>query len=134
MKHGWLMAGTLMVSGVFIAAGTVKFGEPSSLVAQMEALRLPLTVMFPWVAVFLPGLEILLGVALWFKNWRGAAWLGILPLTAGFSVILAWAKLRGLEVSCGCFGDVLHFSLSAALVRNGVILVMGGLGLREELK
>jgi uncharacterized membrane protein len=128
------MAGTLLVSAVFVAAGVMKFGEPSALVAQMEALRLPLPVMFPWLAVFLPGLEILLGVALWFRDWRAAAWLGILPLTVIFTAALAWAKWRGLEVSCGCFGDVLHFSLSAALARNVVILAIGAWGWREARK
>ncbi|MDR0534329.1 MAG: hypothetical protein LBH01_10295 [Verrucomicrobiales bacterium] len=119
----WLL--TALVSLVFIVAGMSKFASPENLVAQLHALRLPVAGLFPWLALWLPILEILLGVALWFKNWRTAAWLGILPLTILFSLVITWAWLRGLNVSCGCFGDVLHFSMPAALLRNVVILAVG---------
>jgi len=116
---------TILVSLVFVAAGMTKFAAPEGLSGQLHVLNLPFPGLFPWLALGLPIFEVLLGVALWFKHWRVAAWLGILPLTVVFSAVLAWAWAKGLNISCGCFGDVLHFSLAGALLRNVLILAAG---------
>jgi hypothetical protein len=66
--------------------------------------------MLPWavsvrLAFYLPWLEILCGIAVIFRVlYRGG--LSILTaLTSTFVVASIIAKARGLDISCGCFGE-----------------------------
>ena len=126
--------GCWLVGLVFVAAGVLKVGNPQTLVEQMRVLELPGQSLFPVVALVLPVAEVVLGLALFLPSWRGAAWLALWPLTVVFTVVLAWAWWRGLDASCGCFGDVLHISTEWALVRNLVILAFGGWWIAENLR
>lgn len=101
----------LLIAAVFIAAGVMKIydfkhgGSATSLFFQ-DVLNYHLT---SWdvtmvIAVYLPWLEVIVGLALltpWLR-------LGALGLSAGmtfmFLAALSSAWYRGLDISCGCFG------------------------------
>jgi uncharacterized membrane protein YphA (DoxX/SURF4 family) len=100
----------LLIAGVFIAAGVMKIydfkhgGSATSLFFQ-DVLNYHLT---SWdvtmvIAVYLPWLEVIVGLAL-----LTPLRLGALVLTAGMTVMflgaLSSAWHRGLDISCGCFG------------------------------
>jgi len=85
--------------------------------------------MLPWfvsvrLALYLPGLEIFCGLAVIFRFlYRG----GLSVLTALLAVFIGatvTAKLRGLDITCGCFGHASkNWNFSTHLVVDLLILV-----------
>jgi putative oxidoreductase len=71
----------------------------------------------------LPWLEILCGLGLVFRVlYRGALSI-LITLIVVFTLGTIAAKVRGLDITCGCFGHASqHWSLSAHLVTNLAIL------------
>jgi uncharacterized membrane protein YphA (DoxX/SURF4 family) len=94
----------LVVGAILIAAGVSKAGHAAEFAAQIAAFRLvPEAVIAP-MAVELPYIEIIVGVLLIAGAFtRLAAWVAVL-LLATFDVAIASAVVRGMSVSCGCFG------------------------------
>lgn len=111
-----------IVGGLFIYAGSLKLADVPAFAIAVDSFRL-----LPWplvavTAVTLPVLEIAAGL-LWITNLaaRPAA-LVIFGLCAVFCAVLASAMIRGLDVSCGCFGALADDSVGAALLRAAILL------------
>lgn len=103
MKILWRIL-DLIIGGVFIYAGVIKVLDPVQFANDIDNYK-----SLPWfvsvrLALFLPWLEILCGIALVFRFlYRG----GLSILTALILVFIGAtvaAKVRGLDISCGCFG------------------------------
>ena len=63
----------------------------------------------PWplskiLAFYLPGLEIITAVAIFIPRLRLGALLAVFGMSAAFSGAIASVWIRGLDISCGCFG------------------------------
>jgi uncharacterized membrane protein YphA (DoxX/SURF4 family) len=112
-----------IVAGIFIYAGVLKVLDPAQFAHDVNNYRI-----LPWtlsvaLAFYLPWLEILCGLGLIFRFlYRGA--LSILTvLIVVFTLATIAAKLRGLDITCGCFGHASqHWSLPAHLATNLAIL------------
>jgi putative oxidoreductase len=92
------------IAALFVYAGAVKVLEPAAFAIDVHNYRL-----LPWpisvaVALYLPWLEIVAGTALVFRRPRTAALLIFTVLMLGFIAALISAKLRGIDIACGCFG------------------------------
>src|SRR5436853_842341 len=94
----------LVIGGIFIYAGVIKVLDPIQFGIDIDNYKI-----LPWfisagLAFYLPWLEIFCGVALIFRFlYRGG--LSILAaLTSVFIVATVAAKVRGLDITCGCFG------------------------------
>jgi putative oxidoreductase len=94
----------LIVGGVFTYAGAIKAFDPIRFAGDIDNYKI-----LPWtisvgLAFYLPWLEILCGLALIARRlYLG----GLSILTALISVFLVAtiaAKVRGLDITCGCFG------------------------------
>ena len=94
----------LVVAGIFIYAGAMKCVRPDAFLADIESYRM-LPYWLAWLTSFyLPPLEVVLGGALLVRPIHSVArWL-LLGLIGVFIAALLQAWVRGLEVSCGCFG------------------------------
>jgi len=94
----------LLLGGIFIVAGASKIGHGAEFAAQIAGFRiLPQLVIAP-MALALPFLEVLLGGYLILGLFtRAAGWIAVL-LLALFDAAIASAVIRGMTVSCGCFG------------------------------
>ena len=93
------------IGAIFVAAGIGKIGHAELFAAQIAGFRLPLpqAAIAP-IAIALPYLEVLLGGYLIVGLFtRTAAWVAV-ALLALFDGAIASAVIRGLHVSCGCFG------------------------------
>ena len=102
---GWLVLLLRLVLGaIFIVAGVSKLGHAIDFAQQIAAFRLlPQGVIAP-MALALPFLEVLLGAYLVIGLFtRIAAWVAAVLLLA-FDAAIASAVVRGLTLSCGCFG------------------------------
>ena len=112
-----------IVAAVFIYAGVLKMLEPAQFAHDINNYRI-----LPWtlsvaLAFYLPWLEIFCGFALIARFlYRGA--LSILTvLIVVFTLATIAAKVRGLDITGGCFGHASqHWSLPAHLATNSAIL------------
>lgn len=122
---GWRrpLLATLLISvaGVFLVAGTLKAWDPAAFADDLRNYRL-----FPWpaavaLALYLPWLEISVGIAVLHPRTRRAAlWLA-LALCIGFLATLLQAWARGLDISCGCLGKGTSSGLAEALLRAAAL-------------
>jgi uncharacterized membrane protein YphA (DoxX/SURF4 family) len=97
-------AGRIGLAGLFAYAGATKLGSAAELARDIANYRLVPEVVAAWAALFLPLFELVLAAGLLLPSHvRGAAALCAL-LLAAFAAAMAQAKLRGIDLACGCFG------------------------------
>ena len=109
----WILR--VAVAAVFLAAAITKIVDPAAFVASIQTYRLIPDGAAAIFAVWLPWLELSAALAIFPRRQRsGASWL-LLALTVVFLIALSQAWLRGLDISCGCFG-------STATVRGAAYL------------
>ncbi|HLW35265.1 MAG TPA: MauE/DoxX family redox-associated membrane protein [Chthoniobacterales bacterium] len=103
MKLVWRIL-AVITGGVFVYAGAVKAFDPVQFGLDIDNFKI-----LPWfvsvrLAFFLPWLEILCGVALVLRVlYRGGLSILTLAVLVFIGATVA-AKLRGLDITCGCFG------------------------------
>ncbi len=113
-----------VLAGIFIYAGALKAIDPVQFASDIDNYKI-----LPWpvsvaLAFYLPWLEIFCALGLVFRFlYRGA-----LSILSGSIVIFTLAtiaaKVRGLDITCGCFGHASqHWSFAAHLATNLAILV-----------
>src|SRR5467141_2271227 len=113
----------VIVAGIFIYAGVLKMVDPVQFANDIDNYKI-----LPWpvsvaLAFYLPWLEIFCGFALVVRFlYRGAlSILTALILTFTFATVAA--KVRGLDITCGCFGHASqNWSFPAHLATNVAIL------------
>ena len=112
-----------ILAGIFIYAGVVKAIDPVQFASDIDNFKI-----LPWavsvaLAFYLPWLEILCALGLVFRVlYRGA--LSILTASiVVFTLAIIAAKIRGLDITCGCFGHASqHWSFPSHLATNLAIL------------
>jgi hypothetical protein len=117
-KTDWLIP--YFLGFVFIAAGLFKIVDPAAFAISIARLRLvPLALVGP-LAILLPWIELVAGLALFIPRLQIAASRLTLALLIGFSAIVGIATLRGTAAACGCFGssDSLWNKPEVTFVRN----------------
>jgi uncharacterized membrane protein YphA (DoxX/SURF4 family) len=120
-----------ILGAVFVYSGITKSIEPAGFAEAVGNYRI-----LPWylinlAAIFLPWWEIAPGLALFFPSWRRPAAKIILILTGLFTIAVVTALIRGLDISCGCFGeDSSRVGLRTLLIDIGILLA-GGMILRD---
>lgn len=97
------MLSRLLIGGIMIYASFYKIIEPASFAKSIWYYHMVPGSLINLMALVLPWLELVCGVALIAGFWyRGAAWwVNILLLI--FIVALASTIQRGLDIDCGCF-------------------------------
>jgi uncharacterized membrane protein YphA (DoxX/SURF4 family) len=99
-----VLVSRLVLGAIFIVAGVSKIGHAIEFATQIAAFRLVPQPLIAPIAIALPFLEVLLGGYLVLGLFtRAAAWIAAVLLLA-FDGAIASAVVRGLSVSCGCFG------------------------------
>jgi uncharacterized membrane protein YphA (DoxX/SURF4 family) len=122
---GWRIL-AFIIGGLFIYAGAIKVLDPVGFAGDIDNYKT-----LPWpvgvrLAFYLPWLEIFCGLALITRVlYRGGVFI-LTVLMSVFIVATIVAKMRGLDISCGCFGHAsqyLNFAWHLALD----FLLLGGL-------
>lgn len=125
-----------VLAGIFIYAGVVKAIDPVQFASDIDNFKI-----LPWpvsvaLAFYLPWLEIFCALGLVFRFlYRGA--LSILCASIViFTLSIIAAKVRGLDISCGCFGHASqNWSFPSHLATNLAILaVLLALGFSSRLR
>jgi uncharacterized membrane protein YphA (DoxX/SURF4 family) len=94
----------LTLAIIFFYAGIEKIFNPDDFAVAIYNYRLLPDYVINFLAVFLPCLEVIIAISLISAtNTRGAALLSAL-LFLTFATALTINLMRGLDISCGCFG------------------------------
>lgn len=131
---GWLAR--LIVGALFVYTGWTKIIDPPTFLKEVRAYELLPVALTNSLALALPWLEVLAGLALISGLWRREGrW-----LLAGMLVVFVVAKAivmaQGRRIDCGCVptSSFLHFLFNGAmgLVTNIVLLAMLALEAWQE--
>ena len=119
LRNPWLhRALGLVLGGIFLYAAHAKILDPRPLVTIIWNYRIlppgPINLM----AIYMPWMELVVGLALVTGFKRRAAALCSTGLLVAFMVALGINAVRGVNVACGCF------STSADDVHNAWLLVL----------
>ncbi len=112
----------ILVGAVFIYAGILKVLDPLRFASDINNYQ-----MIPWsvgvrFAFYLPWLEVLCGLALVLHRFFAGAVTITIGLVLAFIGATAAARIRGIDVSCGCFGNA-----GTNLTLTWHLVILGGL-------
>ena len=113
-----------IIAALFIYAGVLKALDPVQLAHDIDHYKI-----LPWavgagLAFYLPWLEIFCGLALIFRLFYRGALSILTALVVVFLVATIAAKVRGLDITCGCFGHASqNWSFPTHLALDLAILV-----------
>jgi uncharacterized membrane protein YphA (DoxX/SURF4 family) len=115
----------VVLGAIFVIAGASKIGHADMFAAQIAGFRLLPQIVIAPLALALPFLELLLGGYLILGLYtRTAAWVAAVVL-ATFDAAIASAVVRGMSVSCGCFGpNDATVTTWTEVARDAVFVVM----------
>ncbi len=122
VKFVWRIA-DVIVGGMFIYAGAIKALDPVRFARDIDNYKI-----LPWtiaagLAFYLPWLEIFCGVALIARRLYLGGLSALIALVCVFTVATIAAKVRGLDITCGCFGHASKdWSFSAHILLDLAIL------------
>jgi hypothetical protein len=95
----------LVVGGLLLVAGGLKLRAPVAFATEIANYQL-FPAVAPYLGAILPVVELTIGLALVIapRAWRRGAALGALGLFVMFTVAVASAYFRRINIDCGCFG------------------------------
>lgn len=99
----WLLLAAI-VAGAFIYAGALKIGDPVKFARDITNFRLVGWSIAIRMALYLPWLEIICGLALFLPFLRRGALAILTALMLVFIAATIAAQARGISLDCGCFG------------------------------
>ena len=106
MKRAWEWICAGIPATAFLVAGIGKWRDPAGFFEAIRLYQLLDGALIGWAVWFLISLEILGGLALLMRPLRRGAILVFAPLLLLFTLAGVSAKLRGIEIPCGCFGTL----------------------------
>ena len=119
----------LVIAVIFIYAGALKLLDPVQFAHDIDHYKI-----LPWtigvgLAFYLPWLEIFCGLALILRLFYRGALSILTALVVVFLVATIAAKIRGLDITCGCFGHTSqNWSFPAHLALDlGVLTALAAL-------
>ena len=129
VKFPWRVV-DLILGGVFIYAGAIKVLDPVQFANDIDNYKI-----LPWtigvgLAFYLPWLEMFCGLALIVRRLYLGGLSILTALTSIFIVATIAAKVRGIDITCGCFGHASknwnftsHLTLDLVLLGALVLLI-----------
>lgn len=114
---------TVLLSSVFMASGVSKIISPDSIALHLlQNPHLPTMVIYI-IVVYLPVIEIILGVFLWAISYRRAVMNIMIILISVFSIYLLYSRfvLKATD-TCGCFGNIVSIPFEMTLLKNFLLI------------
>ncbi len=114
------------LGALFLYSAWAKINDPGVFAASVERYQMLPGGLLGIFSLTMPMLELLAGLALLFTKWQREASLLISIMLTMFIIALTQAFVRGLEISCGCFGVPSvggRKEILIALVRDVILIV-----------
>jgi len=119
------LIGRVILGLLFLYSGINKIVAPQSFAETIHNFRLAPQWAEMALAYWLPWMETLCGLALLTRIGYSGALMNLSIMLFGFTTVLVSAMLRGLDVSCGCFGpDSASWPNWLAVLRNCLLLAI----------
>jgi len=100
-----LLLARWIIAAVFLYAGVVKILDPAAFAVDINNYRLMPYPVAGMTAAVLPWLEVMCAGLLVSGRWMRGAALILVALNTVFLLAILSAMVRGLDISCGCFGS-----------------------------
>ena len=124
MKTFWFSL-RLAFGALFIFSGVMKLKDPIFFADVVRNYQLIGDPMAPAMALFVPWIEIFAGIAVMLDRFvRGGSFLLTASLVV-FTMAIAVSWMRGLDITCGCFGQNEELNYPVKLMQNFVLLAIG---------
>jgi putative oxidoreductase len=100
-----LWALRIALGALFVVTGVLKLGDPTAFAVEIHNYQL-FPGLAPVLAATLPAVELVVGAAILVgpRAWVRAGALASAALMVVFTAAVGSAVLRGINISCGCFG------------------------------
>jgi uncharacterized membrane protein YphA (DoxX/SURF4 family) len=92
------------IGALFVYAGVMKLGDPAAFAVDIRHYRILPHPGAVALALYLPWLEVVTGACMAAGKWSRGALIILGALMVLFTGALLSAWVRGLDISCGCFG------------------------------
>ena len=131
----WFLVALRLTFGILLLVACVdKILHPLEFAQAVENYRIFGEKFARWVAIWLPYLELAVGVLLILGIWYDAATILNFLMMAVFFIAVTQAYVRGLDINCGCFSadggtkiDLAKLAYNLLLLIGGIILMQGSL-------
>jgi len=122
---------------VFLISGVPHWGNPYFFLGSVYAYKLVDPGIGQMIAIGMPLIQLVLALCFLTRTFLDAAHLGTLFLFLCFATAQSQAWLRGLDISCGCFGpdhdstigwytlSIIYGLLILSIIRNTVLFFRG---------
>ncbi len=115
----------LLFGALFIWSGVAKLKDPISFADNVRNFQVIGDPIAPAVALFLPWVEVFAGIALMSGRFaKGGAFI-ITGLMVFFTLLMGISWIRGLDITCGCFGDNDIVNYPVKMTQNIILLAIG---------
>ena len=133
LKKIGVLVGRILLGGIFVFAGITKIVDPDGFSEAIENYRLLPLMFINSLAIYLPYLEVIVGLILILGPRRKGAVLLLNLMMLGFTFGIIYAMIRGLDIDCGCFGTGESSKIGfPVLIRDLVLLLISILLFIEE--
>ena len=136
-SHLFVLVARLLLTGTFVMAALPKIKDPVAFATSVNAFRVVGPELSNWIALILPWLELVLGFGVLLPQIRRSSGILIATLLLIFIALHSSVWIRGLEISCGCFGTESATESTNYLwliTRNMLLLVACFLVIYEDRK
>ncbi|MDF1751345.1 MAG: DoxX family membrane protein [Verrucomicrobiales bacterium] len=133
MKTFWLIF-RLAFGAIFIWSGIAKLKDPINFSDAVRNFELVTDPVAPALALLIPCVEVVAGIltmlGLLLRGSLATLLLSLLIFTA--AIIMAW--VRGLDISCGCFGGSGEMNYPVMIARNIGLIAAALLLLKQSMR
>jgi uncharacterized membrane protein YphA (DoxX/SURF4 family) len=98
-----ILLARIFLGGLFVVAGLDKITDSQAFANSVLQYKVVGPTLAMWTATILPSLELLCGLSLIIGLYPRGCTLLITIMLVGFTILVASALMRGLDISCGCF-------------------------------
>lgn len=120
------IATKLALAGVLIWAGVLKLSNPGDFLYALVTYRLMPFEVAEIVVAVLPMLEVVAGISILIRPLSRSAGFIAFLLGIGFVITQTQAMARGLNIACGCFGEI-DAKVSVWTILRAAAVMLAGL-------
>lgn len=114
----------ILIAFIFIFSGIEKIAAPEKFAEAITNYKLFPIFSVNLIAILIPWLELFVGVILLFGFWVKENSVIINVLLLFFTIIVAIAMFRGLDINCGCFGTKYAQKVGLLKIGENILLIV----------